>query len=84
MTNPVDPILKMQADVQLQNIALKADLDNLAATLNDLFQVKVPELKTITTPEELQTLIAAVRRGTASNEQLTKFIGIANAILSKI
>jgi hypothetical protein len=84
MSNDVDPILKQEAQTKLDNIAVKADLEKLDATLSELFNVKVPELKTITTEDELRTLIDAVKKGTADNKRLTKFIGIANKVLAKI
>ena len=84
MSAAADPIARLEAQTKLDNLALKTDLTNLDATLKDLFEVKAPEIKDITTPEELKGLIAAVKRGTADNNQLAKFIGIANTILGKL
>lgn len=72
---------KSKAQTILENIALKADLDDLDATINNLFFVKAPDLKTVITPNELKSLISAVKQGTADNEELTRFIGIAGKIL---
>lgn len=84
MSTAPDPIARIEAQTKLDNLALKADLDNLDATLNKLFNVTAPEIKDITTPEELKSLIAAVEKGTADNNQLAKFIDVANRILNKL
>ncbi len=84
MSDHSDPILKIEAQTKLDNLALRADLDHLEATTRELFTIKVPELKTITTEEELRNLIEAVRAGTADNERLTKFIRIAGEILERV
>jgi hypothetical protein len=83
MSATVDPIVALEAQTKLKNLALNADLKDLDATL-PVFEAKAPELKQITTPDELKTLIAAVQRGTADNEQLAKFIDIANRLLKKL
>lgn len=84
MSAAADPIATLRAQTKLDNLELKADLANLDATLTDLFEVKVPEIKDITNREELKGLIAAVKKGTADNNQLAKFIGIADTILKKL
>jgi len=77
-------LAKIEAQTKLDNLAVKLDLQNLDATLRDLFEVKAPEIKGVTNPEELKTLIAAVRKGTADNNQLAKFIDVADRILKKL
>ena len=84
MPNEVDPIRKIEAQTKLDNVKAKADLEQLDQALKELFQVKVPELSTITTPEELKDLIGAVEQGTADNQKLARFIDIANKILAKV
>ncbi len=84
MASAADPIARIEAQTKLNNLALKADLDNLGSGLDRLFRVQAPEIGEITTPEELSQLIAAVRGGTADNFQLARFIDVANAILRKI
>ena len=84
MGNDSDPILKVKAQTKLDNIAAKADLNKLGTALDSLFDITVPELKTITTKDELRSLITAIKAGTARNAELTKFVQIADTILSKI
>lgn len=84
MPNGADPILQVKAQTQLDNLRAKADLDQLDQALDELFQIKVPELSTITTPEELKELIGAVDKGTADNQKLARFIDIAGKILEKV
>jgi hypothetical protein len=84
MPNGVNPIGRIEAQTKLENLKLKADLEDLDRTLDELFQVKVPELSDITTPEELKELIGAVEQGTADNHKLARFIDIANTILAKV
>jgi hypothetical protein len=50
----VDPLRRIEARTKLTNLKLKVEPDNLDAALTRLFQIKVPELKTLTTPEELK------------------------------
>ena len=76
--------VKFNAEKKLRLLKLKSELAATTKELTGLFAMKVPEFKTITTEEELETLIEAIDKGTASNNQMTKFIGIADKILSKI
>jgi len=84
MPSEEDPILKVEAQRTLRNLRAKADLDQLDQALDELFQIKVPELSTVTTPEELKELIGAVDKGTADNQKLARFIDIAGKILEKV
>jgi hypothetical protein len=84
MSNNVDPLLQEEALTKLQNLKLKAELDELGKTLSTVFSIKVPEFEEITTKEELQTLIAAIEAGTADNNRLARFIDIANRLLGRI
>lgn len=79
-----DPLLKIKANNKLSDIQLKADLTSEAEDFASKLVLKAPELKQITTPEELKGLIDAIKAGTASNNQLTKFVKIADKILSKL
>ena len=81
---PAGPLRKIEAQTKLKNLKLKAELDNLDAALNKLFAITVPELKTLTTPQELKSLIEAIEQGTADNQRLERFIILANTILSKL
>jgi hypothetical protein len=76
----IDAISKVEAQTKLANIELRADLANLDIGLKNLFEMKAPALKEITTPEELKRLITAIRGGTAGNQELTKFIHIADEV----
>ncbi|HEX8985815.1 MAG TPA: hypothetical protein VF767_10295 [Bryobacteraceae bacterium] len=82
MSTAASALSKIEAQTKLRELGLKADLANLDATLNDLFSVKAPALKDITTPEELKRLITAVQNGTADNRQITRFISVADRLLT--
>lgn len=86
--NEADPneaaTLKFQSEKKLRLLKLKGELGKTTKELTELFAMEVPEFNTITTEEELATLIEAVDRGTASNNQMSKFLGIANKLLSKV
>ena len=84
MSDAADPLAKIEAQTKLRNLELKAELNNLDAALDALFNVRAPEIKQITNPEELKGLIQAVRQGAADNNQLARFIGLANQILNKL
>ena len=79
-----DPLLKIKAQNKLRDIELQADLEGAKSDFASKMILKAPELKEITTEEELETLVSAIKAGTASNNQLTKFVNIANKILSKV
>jgi hypothetical protein len=79
-----DPLLKIKAKNKLSDIELQADLAGVGKDFNALMNLKAPEMKQVVSPEELKTLIDAVKAGTASNNQLTKFIGLADKLLGKI
>ncbi len=79
-----DPLLKIEANNKLSDIELQADLAGVGKDFNALMNLKAPELNEIVSPEELKILIGAIKAGTASNNQLTKFIGLANKLLGKI
>jgi hypothetical protein len=79
-----DPLLKIKAKNKLSDIELKADLEGVGKDFNALMNLKAPELKQIVSPEELNGLITAIKAGTASNNQLTKFIGMADKLLAKL
>jgi hypothetical protein len=79
-----DPLLKIKANNKLSDIELQGDLAGVGKDFNALMTLKAPELKQIVTDEELKSLIAAIKAGTASNNQLTKFIGLADKVLQKI
>lgn len=79
-----DPILLIEAQIKLQNIRLKLELDQTATDLTELLSIRVPNFTQITTPQELEALIDAVKNGTAGNTKLSRFIEIAEKILSKI
>jgi hypothetical protein len=81
MGTPIDPLRKLEAQRKLENLALQAGLTNLDAALAKLFTVTAPDLKTITTEQELRALIEAVRSGTADNNRLARFIEIATRVL---
>jgi hypothetical protein len=76
--------LKIEAKSKLSTIELKQDLATIQKDFASTWILKAPELKEITTPDELQGLVDAIKAGTASNNQLTKFVNIANKVLSKI
>lgn len=84
MSNNEAATLKFNAEKKLRLLKLKAELAKTTKELTELFAMTVPEFKTITTEEELETLIEAIDKGTASNNQMTRFLGIANKILSKV
>lgn len=84
MASPVDPIAQIQAQRLLTDLSVKTDLGNLDTTLTQLFTVTAPEIKETTTPAELKTMIQAIQQGTADNNQLAKFIGVADRILQKL
>ncbi len=73
-----DPVLQAKAQTQLDNLGLADDLETFAEQLRDLFEVRAPTLECITTPDELAALVEAIRKGTADNRRLTKFLDIAN------
>ena len=75
---------KIEAQNKLKELRLKAELTDLDAKLDALFEIKVPELKQLTTPEELKELIGAIQQGTAKNRKLERFLTLANTILSKL
>jgi hypothetical protein len=79
-----DPLLKIEANNKISDLQLKADLEGVGNDFNALMTLKAPELKQIVSPEELEALITAIKAGTASNNQLTKFIGMANKLLAKL
>ncbi len=76
--------LKIDAKSKLSTIELQRDLATTNEGFASLWILKAPELKQIVTPDELKGLVDAINAGTASNNQLTKFVNIANKILSKI
>ncbi len=79
-----DPIQKIEAQTVLQNLKIKAELENFGQAIDRLFAVKAMVLNDIVTAEELKSLISAVQAGTADNAKLTRFITVGNIILSKI
>ena len=79
-----DALLKIKANNKLSDIQLKTDLASEAEDFASKLILKAPELNQITTPEEMKDLIDAIKAGTASNNQLTKFVKIADKILSKL
>ena len=76
--------LKIDAKSKLSTIELQQELATTQANFASLWILKAPELKEIVTPEELKGLVDAIKAGTASNNQLTKFVNIANKIIGKI
>jgi hypothetical protein len=76
--------LKIEAKSKLSTIELQQELATDQTGFASLWILKAPELKQIVTPDELKGLVDAIKAGTASNNQLTKFVNIANKILSKI
>lgn len=79
-----DPLATIKAKNKLSDIELHADLDSASADFASKMMLKAPELKEITSAEELDGLVKAIKTGTASNNQLTKFIGIADKVLAKV
>ncbi len=77
-----DPILQAKAQTELDNLALGDDFEILGAQLRDLFEIRAPSLRQLTTPEELADLIEAIRQGTVDNRRLTRFLDIAHHIAS--
>ena len=78
VSEETDPVLRAKAQTQLDNLGLANDLETFAAQLRDLFELQAPTLECITTPDELAALIEAIRKGTADNRRLTRFLEIAN------
>jgi hypothetical protein len=76
--------LKIEAKSKLSTIELQQDLATTKENFASLWILKAPELKQIVTPEELKGLVDAIKAGTASNNQLTKFVNVANKILGII
>lgn len=79
-----DPLLKIKANQKLSELELQADLNQVGADFAKLMVLKAPELKEIVSETELKSLIDAIKAGTASNNQMTKFINAANKVLGKI
>ena len=84
MASPASPIEQIEAQRKLTELSLKTDLTDLDASLGKLFNVTAPEIREITTPAELKSMIQGVQQGTADNNQLAKFIGIADQLLRKL
>jgi len=79
-----DPLLKLEANNKLSDLELQADLAGVGKDFAALMTLKAPELKEVISDAELKSLIDAIKAGTASNDQLTRFIGLANKVLQKI
>ena len=79
-----DPVLQAKAQTQLDNLGLADDLEALAEQLRDLFEVRAPMLERLTTPQDLASLIQAIRTGAADNRRLAKFLDIANHLSALI
>ena len=80
----IDPLANIEAKNKLREVELKADLESAQQDLAKAMVLKAPEVKELTTEAELKTLIDAINKGTADNNQLTKFVTIANKFLGKI
>ncbi len=76
--------LKIEAKSKLSTIELQQDLATTQQEFASLWILKAPELQQIVSPEELKGMVDAIKAGTASNNQLTKFVNIANKLLSRI
>lgn len=79
-----DPLLKIKANQKLSDLELQADLKSVGDDFAKLMTLKAPEIKEIVSEAELKGLIGAIKAGTASNNQMTKFIDLANKVLAKI
>jgi len=79
-----DPLLKIKANQKLSDLELQADLNQVGTDFAKLMVLKAPEIKEIVSETELKGLIDAIKAGTASNNQMTKFINAANKVLGMI
>ena len=79
-----DPLLKIEANNKLSDLELKAELEGVGKDFAALMTLKAPELKQEVSETDLKALIDAIKAGTAGNNQLTKFVGLANKLLQKV
>jgi hypothetical protein len=72
---------KMKAAAKVEDLAVDGDLQNLDTIVSNML-ASVPNAATVaaTDPDELKTLISAIKGGTASNNQSARFLEIVTKL----
>lgn len=68
----------IKAQTKIEKLKLEEDLNNLKAKIDELFKDAPTAIAETTSKEELDGLIIEIKKGTATNEKISRFLDIAN------
>lgn len=70
----------IKAQTKIENLELKEDLANLKAKIDELFRDAPIAVAETIAKKELEELIVEIKKGTASNDKITRFLIIASQL----
>lgn len=70
----------IKAQTKIENLELKEDLANLKAKIDELFRDAPIAVAETLAKEELEVLIVEIKKGTASNDKISRFLIIASQL----
>ncbi|HSI75143.1 MAG TPA: hypothetical protein VK957_04595 [Lunatimonas sp.] len=71
---------KRKAENIVDRLALQEDLSNLKGKLNDLFKDSDITVADSISSKELEELIVEIKKGTATNNKIARFLELASQI----
>lgn len=71
---------KTKAKTIADNLGLAEDLSDLDQKLTSIFADKPPAVRDAVSKEEVSTLVAAIKQGTADNEKIARFLDLAGKL----
>jgi len=70
----------IKAQTKIENLALQEDLGNLKSKIDEIFNDIPIVVAETTSKEELEILISEIKKGTATNEKISRFLTIASQL----
>lgn len=71
---------KIKAKTKVESLQLAEDLGNLKTKIDELFNDAPIAVAETTSKEELEELISEVKKGTATNEKISRFLDLASEL----
>ena len=71
---------KIKAKTKVESLQLTEDLGNLKTKIDELFNDAPIAVAETTSKEELEELISEVKKGTATNEKISRFLDIGSEL----
>jgi hypothetical protein len=71
---------KIKAKIKIESLELAQDLTNIRTRIDQLFDDAPIIIADYTSKEELEDLISSIKKGTASNIKISRFLDIASNI----